>query len=444
MEDDIGPVMDAGMTALSQLLDWRLGGADLPDTMELQLDGAETALGRLLRDEAAELPEFVLLMLGLLPHLFPGWLEAALTRHPGADPAAAGLDRDGKGRLVATGETAAFLLAGADLKTRLSVMRLFAPGHWFARKGILHLEPAEPGASVLSGRLVMAPDWVARLSFGAGAGPAFGASFPAQRVSTKLDWQDLVLPKATRSQIAELQAWQKHRGTLLKDWGMAARLRPGYRALFHGPPGTGKTLTATLLGKSLSRDVYRVDLSSVVSKYIGETEKNLARLFAQAERLDAILFFDEADALFGKRTAVKDSHDRYANQEVSYLLQRVEEYDGLVILATNFRANLDDAFLRRFNAIIAFPMPDEAERKAIWARSLPDRGDRKTLAARMAAFELSGGSILNVVQHAAIRAVSAGRDAPDLQDALHGVRREVEKDGKVFRNLLPDVKLKDD
>ena len=143
----------------------------------------------------------------------------------------------------------------------------------------------------------------------------------------------------------------------MNDWGMAPKLRPGYRSLFYGPPGTGKTMTACLLGKSTGRDVYKVDLSLVVSKYIGETEKNLARVFDQAQHKGWILFFDEADALFGKRSETRDAHDRYANQEVSFLLQRIETFDGIAILASNQRENLDDAFTRRFESIIYFPMP---------------------------------------------------------------------------------------
>jgi SpoVK/Ycf46/Vps4 family AAA+-type ATPase len=257
-------------------------------------------------------------------------------------------------------------------------------------------------------------------------------------VSTALEWDDLILHQSVRERIGELENWLRHGRTLMEDWGMAGRLRPGYRALFHGPPGTGKTLTATLLGKATGRDVYRVDLSTVVSKYIGETEKNLAALFDQARHRDWILFFDEADALFGKRTSVKDAHDRYANQEISYLLQRVEDFEGLVILATNFRANIDEAFLRRFNAIIRFSVPSEEERCAIWQRALPDRTGRQQLAGLLARFELSGGNIVNVVQFAAIEAIAAGRESIHSSDAVKGIRRELEKEGKVFIDLLED------
>jgi SpoVK/Ycf46/Vps4 family AAA+-type ATPase len=266
--------------------------------------------------------------------------------------------------------------------------------------------------------------------------PTFGAGFQARRITTTLDWDDLILTDAVREQIDELENWVRDRHTLMREWGMQGRLRPGYRALFQGPPGTGKTLTATLLGKSTERTVYRVDLSFVVSKYSGETEKNLATLLDQASNRDWILYFDEADALLGKRSSVKDAHDRYANQEVSYLLQRVEDYEGLVILASNFRANLDEAFLRRFNAVIRFPLPTEDQRRAIWLRSLPARGEREQLAEILARFELTGGNIVNVIQFAAVEAIAAGRSEIGLNEAVKGVQREVEKEGKVFRNLV--------
>jgi SpoVK/Ycf46/Vps4 family AAA+-type ATPase len=212
--------------------------------------------------------------------------------------------------------------------------------------------------------------------------------------------------------------------------------------LFHGSPGTGKTLTATLLGKYTGRKVFRIDLSTVVSKYIGETEKNLASLFDRAKNRQWILFFDEADALFGKRTSVKDSHDRYANQEVSYLLQRVEEFDGLIILASNLKANLDEAFLRRFNAIIRFPFPKESERVMIWRKSFPENVQFENsldLPEMLGKFELAGGSIINVVHHACLRMLARGPERIILlEDVLQGIRREVEKEGKVFKNILND------
>jgi SpoVK/Ycf46/Vps4 family AAA+-type ATPase len=173
-------------------------------------------------------------------------------------------------------------------------------------------------------------------------------------VITDQSWNDLLLDKETLKQVDEIKTWLKNSSSAKPDSSLKKKPKAGYRTLFYGPAGTGKTSTAALIGKELNKPVYKVDLSMAVSKYIGETEKNLELIFAHAKDKDWILFFDEADALFGKRTEPKDSHDKYANQEVSYLLQRMEDYNGLVILATNMKSNIDKAFTRRFNSILRF------------------------------------------------------------------------------------------
>ena len=205
-----------------------------------------------------------------------------------------------------------------------------------------------------------------------------------------------------------------------------------WRALFHGPSGTGKTLTATLLGNELQREVYRVDLSQVVSKYIGETEKNLAAVFTEAERRKWILFFDEADALFGKRTQTSSSHDRYANQEVAFLLQRVEDHPGTVILATNLKSNLDDAFARRFQSVIYFAPPTAAQRLQLWRNSFGSKVKFESdvdlsLVARQ--HELTGGQIINVVRYACIVAVQNGGKIAQ-RSIEDGCRRELRNLGR--------------
>jgi hypothetical protein len=435
--------LERGLDFLSELMRARMAdekGAEATLPKLLYFDDT-SPFAALLKSRQPTFDEYTILLLALAPHLRPTLLDneirSALERD-GDFPEIGGI-RDAASRtFLPTGETAAFLLAGEDLEARFAVQELFSPDHWFAREGILKLEPAPDGAPLLSGRIVMAREWVERFTLGTHQAPVFGSAFPARLVATDLDWDDLVLPNSAREQIEELEAWVRHHRSLADSWGMGRRLRPGYRALFHGPPGTGKTLTATLLGKSTGRPVYRIDLSLVVSKYIGETEKNLAALFDRAANREWILFFDEADALFGKRTGVKDAHDRYANQEVSYLLQRVEDFDGLVVLSSNFRANIDDAFLRRFNAIIRFPLPTPEERRQIWLRTLPERGDRSGLAEQLARFDLSGGNIVNIVQFAAIAAIADGRETILLEDALRGVQREVEKEGKVFTNVLAE------
>lgn len=248
-------------------------------------------------------------------------------------------------------------------------------------------------------------------------------------------WDDLVLPPDTIEPLRELCASVEHRHTVLEEWGFSRKLSTGKGviAMFVGESGTGKTMAADVAGGHLGLDLYKVDLSGIVSKYIGETEKNLRSVFAAAQRSNAILFFDEADALFGKRSEVKDAHDRYANIETAYLLQRMEQYEGMVILATNLRMNIDDAFLRRMHFVIDFPMPDEAMRKRLWHGVLPDDlplasdVDFDFLAR---AFRLSGGNIRNIALGAAFLAAEEGSKV-GMRHFVRSVRREYQKIGRM-------------
>src|SRR5277367_2287476 len=218
----------------------------------------------------------------------------------------------------------------------------------------------------------------------------------AQRIEPVAQWDDLVLPPGEKGMLQEISSHVRHRSKVYENWGFGATSRRGLgiSALFAGQSGTGKTMAAEVLANDLRLDLYRIDLASVVSKYIGETEKNLRRIFDAAEDGGAILFFDEADALFGKRSEVKDSHDRYANIEVNYLLQRMESYRGLAILTTNMKSALDTAFLRRLRFVVQFPFPDVAQRAAIWrrvfAKGVPTEG---LDADKLARINVAGGNI---------------------------------------------------
>jgi ATPase family associated with various cellular activities (AAA) len=389
------------------------------------------------RGMALDAAERLLLILAYLPHVQPHLLDPFFIRNQALDRAFTefgGVPGQSHAGFLPTGETAMFLLAGDDVEARLRYHPLFHPAHPLHAGGVLELAHRHPDEPRLSAALQVAPAYVERFATGRPYRPPFSAEFPAQAITTPYGWDDLVLDAATRQDVDDLAAWARHQRVLMDDWGLRRRLKPGFRTLFHGPPGTGKTLTACLLGRATGMEVYRVDLSKVVSKYIGETEKNLARVFDLAEHGEWILFFDEADALFGKRTDSSSANDRAANQQIAYLLQRMEDFPGIVILATNLRSNLDEAFARRFQSIIHFPMPGPEQRKRLWSESF--EGQRFGLAGdvdlpRLARdHELSGGSIINVLRYAALRAVQRDPHQVTAADLLDGVRRELQKSGK--------------
>jgi hypothetical protein len=254
----------------------------------------------------------------------------------------------------------------------------------------------------------------------------------AQRLDAKARWADLVLPAEQMSLMQQIAGQVKERYKVYEQWGFANRMNRGFgiTALFAGESGTGKTMGAEVIANDLGLDLYRIDLSAVVSKYIGETEKNLRRLFDAAERGGAILFFDEADALFGKRSEVKDSHDRYANIEINYLLQRMESYSGLAVLATNIKNALDTAFMRRLRFTVDFPFPGVTERKKIWQQALPPETPSEGLDFdRLARLAVSGGNIHSIALNAAFAAAQTGRKVT-MPVALAAARMEIRKLGK--------------
>jgi hypothetical protein len=397
----------------------------------------DSSFSRFIETHQPTFEEYAILLLALAPHLSPGFFSNLIAEFlpQGGDLTEFGGVKNGNHRgILPTGETAQFILAGDDLEKRLEVQSFFSTEHWFHQKNILYLEGVPHGEPVMSGRIILDPEVVELLTLGKMSKPRFSTDFPAEYITTGLEWDDLVLAPATLRQIREIESWVRHQATFFETWGMNRKVKPGYRVLFHGPPGTGKTLTATLLGKYTGRDVFKIDLSMVVSKYIGETEKNLARLFDKAQNKNWILFFDEADALFGKRTNIRDAHDKYANQEVSYLLQRIETYPGLTILASNFKSNIDEAFQRRFQAMIYFPVPKPEERQLLWEKSFPDavKIDRKidwTEVSRR--YELTGANIMNIVQYCCISALEAETGIITHENLVNGIRNELEKEGKM-------------
>jgi AAA+ superfamily predicted ATPase len=271
----------------------------------------------------------------------------------------------------------------------------------------------------------------------------------AHKIETTYEWSDIVLPSDHMAQLHEICSQMRHRQTVLELWGFDRHLAmgKGLNCLFAGPSGTGKTMAAEIVAADLGLELYKVDLSTMVSKYIGETEKNLDRIFTAAQEANAILFFDEADAIFGKRSEVKDAHDRYANIEVGYLLQKMEEYDGVVILATNLRKNLDDAFIRRMHMTIEFPFPEEPDRFRIWEKVFPPEApldadaDLRFLARQ---FKLTGGNIRNIALLAAY--LAAEEAVPiGMSQIIRSMKREYQKLGKLvtesdFGSYLPLIR----
>ncbi|MDX1616120.1 MAG: ATP-binding protein, partial [Candidatus Promineifilaceae bacterium] len=257
----------------------------------------------------------------------------------------------------------------------------------------------------------------------------------ATKITPRYQWEDIVLPKDSLAQLREMVNTVRQRPTVYGQWGFGRKqsLGKGLSALFAGESGTGKTMAADIMANELKQDLYKIDLSMLVSKYIGETEKNLNKVFSEAATSNAILFFDEADAIFGKRSEVKDSHDRYANLEISYLLQRMEAYDGVVILATNLRSNLDEAFTRRLHFIVEFPFPEAPDRERIWQVNVPtktplaDGVDFNLLARR---YRLAGGNIRNIIMAAAFLAARDGEEV-GMVHLFHATRREYQKIGRL-------------
>ena len=264
-----------------------------------------------------------------------------------------------------------------------------------------------------------------------------GLASLAHKIEARYTWDDIVLPADQLSILKEIISTVRGRPLVLETWGVGEKLAAsaGVTILFAGPPGTGKTMAAEVVASELGLELYKIDLSTVVNKYIGETEKNLGRIFDEASNSNAILFFDEADAIFGKRSEVKDAHDRYANIEVSYLLQRMETYDGVTILATNLRANLDDAFTRRLQFAVDFPFPDESYRLRIWQTLFPPalpRSDDLDLPLLARRFKLAGGNIRNIIVSAAYLAAADG-EVVTMPHLLHGARRELQKMGRLLK-----------
>jgi hypothetical protein len=381
--------------------------------------------------------ERMILLLSLLPYVSPHLIERSLTKF-GIDnkqiPDIGGIKGSWHGGLIPTGETALFILAGDDLQRRLECSLYFSSKHKFYTKNILKLEEVSAYEPESSGVIAVSKDVLHMLTTATAYQPLFNSNFPAKLLTTTYEYKDMVLSADTEQQLDEIKTWLKHKNKLLNDWGFGAKIPDGFKCLFYGPSGTGKSLATALIGKQNELPVYRIDLSMVISKYIGETEKNLSKIFDAAANKNWILFFDEADALFGKRSNIQSSNDRFANQEVSYLLMRMEEYEGVAILATNLKSNIDKAFLRRFQLIAHFPAPDKIQRHRLWEQSfsgnteLAGDVDLKVLSDN---FTLTGANIMNVVRFASVMALKKGNNIITKENLMTGIKKELSKESSL-------------
>ncbi|ALL06189.1 AAA family ATPase [Pedobacter sp. PACM 27299] len=380
--------------------------------------------------------------LSMAPHLCPEVLDLFFTKnklHDRGFTEFGGLVAKDHNGFLPTGDTLCFLITVHHPELRYEVMNLLGKSHILIKEEVLILTETEINLPRFRGQLSLSESWLNYFLTGERQMAENSASFPAQHIHTEMEWDDVVLDRLVLEQLNEITSWLAHGPILMEDWGLKKQLKPGYRALFYGPPGTGKTLTATLIGKTSGRKVYKIDLSMLVSKYIGETEKNLSRVFDIAQHQHWILFFDEADALFGKRSTADSANDRHANQQTAYLLQRIEDFPGVVILATNLKANMDEAFARRFQAIIHFTLPSVEERYELWKKAFSGickLDENIDLYAIAKDYPLTGGAMINVLRFCALSVISRAGTVVRQGELLAGIKREFKKENRTLINSI--------
>ncbi len=308
---------------------------------------------------------------------------------------------------IPTGETAIFLFTNGNLEQRLKILPVISPSHKLFTSGVLQFIFGEENFLPFTfSKLQISQDTYDLITTGKPNQPSFSTAFPASKVDVQLDWKDVVLSDVTLNALKDLEYWLKFETELFNNNSISYKIKKGYKVIFYGPSGTGKTLVAGLIGKKYGYDVYRIDASQLSSKYIGETEKNIANLFNQAKNKSWILFFDEGETLFSKRSNSGSNNEKYSNQQVGYLLQMIEDFPGVLILATNLKGNMDEAFIRRFQKMIYFEAPDVEYRKVLWEKAFENTMpissdiDFNSIAK---SFDLVGGQIVNVVKQALLR-----------------------------------------
>lgn len=426
-------------THLEEVIKWRINNASedfntaAPDLKINDHEGFQ--LGNYISGKKLTHQEVIILLMALLPRLDPSLLKRIFLEFPSSVLFDYCVTNDNGRLFYPTIQTVQYILGGESITERLKALDYFDPNSVLIKEELIVLSGSSEHSSTNS-QISVHQEAFNTIIFGVEVLPKMSNDFPAELLRTRRSWDDLILPKITLNEIKSIEDWYNSSRILMEDWDMQKKLKPGFRVLFYGEPGTGKTLAASLLGKYTKRPVFRVDVSMLVSKYIGETEKHLAKLFDKAENKNWILFFDEADAIFGKRTNVRDAHDKYANQEVSYLLQRIETFSGLIILASNFKNNMDKAFTRRFHSCIKFNNPKYEERLRIWQQNLPAQLQLKDINLEQIAkrYELTGSNIMNIIQDVSLKTIAS--QEPDyrvsLEVFLESIKKEYVKEDKIF------------
>lgn len=431
-------VIGREMKWLAGILMLRLESAELsfPGDDVPELNEQDTPYATLVKKHNLSPAERLFLICSLIPHISPEMFTEKLRDKKStlkiANAKLGGYFDHTFTTFVPTLQTILYLLGGDEMDA-MFYYHLFLSESILMKEQIITLRQVNPNSHDTNMRnqaLTLSPEYVEYLISGKKPRPVFGKNFPATLISTALNWDQLIVSGSTKNELERIAKWNREGRNLISRANN--QLNSSFACLFYGPSGSGKTLAAQLLGKSLGVDVYKIDLSMIVSKYIGETEKNLSHLFDNARNKNWILFFDEADSLFGKRTEIHDSKDKWANLEMSYLLQRMEEHDGITILATNLKENIDQAMSRRFQSVIYFSRPDKEHRLQLWKKlmPLPYAYQPDIDLEGLANYELTGGNIINVIKAACLESESRKTIEVAESDIADAIKREYSKENR--------------
>lgn len=437
-----GKNLQAYFNWLKEIIAWRM--QDMYDfdfsavvkKIPIPRENKDSVFPKIVQEYELNEPEQLIVLLSLAPYFIPGFINSILNVSNDEKKLDLFFNKSLINKsLYPSIETAISLLGGSNIEFRQKYFRHFSVDSKLFKEDLISLPAPPHGEPFTRSTLTPGSSFLNNIILGKNLGPEFSHDFPATLIESDYSWDDLILDYDTRSQLQEVKEWLDYENLCREKELDIEKFKSGYKCLFFGAPGTGKTLAASLIGKLTGRKVYRIDLSAVVSKYIGETEKNLAKIFDRAAHGNWILFFDEADALFGKRGTTQNAHDRYANQEVSYLLQRFENYEGVSILASNFKDNIDTAFYRRFHSIVRFKNPESDERLKLWQVHLPKGfkfANDVDLLEISRNVKINGAGIYNVMRRSCMKAVLNNDMLVKGSDMLESVKLEFAKDNKLI------------